>query len=87
VPADVRYAESADDASCRLLASGMRAAACILHTVAKLISCSCLERVGTEYHILFAVVAVGSVCGVHCVWNICSSTEFVCALFRSVSSS
>jgi len=53
VPADVRYAESADDASCRLLASGMRAAACILRTVAKLISCSCLERVGTEYHILF----------------------------------
>jgi len=87
VPDAVRYAESSDDASCRLFASGMRAAACILHTVAKLISCSCLERVGTEYHVLFAVVAVGIVCAVHCVWNICSSTGFVCALLRSVSSS
>ena len=53
--------KSADDASCRLFTSGMQSAACILHTVAKLISCSCLERVGTEYHILFAVVAVGSI--------------------------
>jgi len=79
--------KSADDASCRLFASGMQAAACILHTVVKLISCSCLERVGTEYHILFAVVAVGSICSVHRVWNICGSTGFVCVLFRSVSSS
>ena len=78
--------KSADVASCRLFTSGMQAAACILHTVAKLISCSC-ERVGTEYHILFVVVAVGSICAVHRLWNICGSTGFVCVLFRSVSSS
>jgi len=71
--------KSADDASCRMFESGMQAAACILHTVAKLISCSCLEWVGTEYHILFAVV--------HRVWNICGSSGFLCVLFRSVSSS
>jgi len=75
--------KSALDASGRLFASGMVAAACILHTVAKLISCCGLERVDTEYHILFAVVAVGSVCAVHCVWNICSSTGFVCVLFQT----
>jgi hypothetical protein len=51
--------KSADDAFHRLFASGMQASAFILHTVAKLISCSGLERVGTEYHILFTVVAVG----------------------------
>jgi hypothetical protein len=79
--------KSADDASRRLFASGMQAAACILHTVAKLISCCGLERVGNEYHILFVFFSVGSVCAVHCVWNICSSTGFVCVLFRSVSSS
>jgi len=78
--------KSADDVSRRLFASGMQAAACILHTVAKIISCSGLERLGTEYYILFAVVAVGSICAVHCVWNICSGTGFVCVLFRSVSS-
>jgi hypothetical protein len=79
--------KTADDASRRLFASGMQAAACILYTVAKLISCYCLERVGTEYHILFVVFAVGSICAVHCVGNICSSTGFVCTLFRNVSSS
>ena len=67
MPVDVRYAESGGDASCRLFAPGMRAAAYILHTVAKLISCSCLKSVGTEYDILFAGFAVGSVCAVHCL--------------------
>jgi len=70
----------------RLFASWMQAAACNLHTVAKLISRSSLERVGTEYHILFVAVAVGIVCTVLCVWNICCSTGFVCTLLRGVSS-
>jgi len=73
--------KSADDASCRLFTSGMQAAACILHTVANLISCCCLERVGTAYHILFAVVAVGSICAMQRVWNICGCTGFVWSCF------
>ena len=80
MPADGVVRNNADDAS------GIQAAACNWHRVAKLISCSGLERVGTEYHIPFAAVAVGIVCTVLGVWNICSSTGFVCALLRSVSS-
>jgi hypothetical protein len=64
VPAVGVMRKSADDASCKLFASGMKAAACILHTVAKIVSCSCLERVGTEYHTPIAVFAVGSICAV-----------------------
>jgi hypothetical protein len=58
-----------------------------LHPVYGFISRACLERVGTEYHVLFAVVAVRCVCAMYCLWNICGSTGFVCASFRSVSSS
>jgi hypothetical protein len=68
-------------------ASGLWATVCILHTVARFISRVCLEGVGTEYHVLFAVVAVRCVCAMYCLWNICGGTGFVCSSFRSVSSS
>ena len=87
MPADGVVRKNADEAS------GIQAV-CVLDagavynwpTVARFISCSCLERIGTEYHFHFAAVAVGIVCTVLRVWNIFSSTGFVCALLRSVSS-
>ena len=88
VPAVGVVRNNADDAS-GIQAVCVLEAGCCMQLAYKrqvFISCSCLERIGTEYHFHFAAVAVGIVCTVLRVWNIFSSTGFVCALLRSVSS-
>jgi len=85
VPAAGGLRENADDASgIQTVASWMQVSVCNWHRVIMFISCSGLERIGTEYHILFAAAAVGIVFTVLWVWIICSSTGFVCAQFMAI---